>query len=125
MANNSKRISELGVPTTLAANDRIVVLTGPDTAIANVQSITVTNFGKVMSNSIPIANSTHLGVVADGSDGIGIQTNDGGLYIKLANTVPNTTLFTGRQGSMRVDSNYLYVCVSLNKWKRVPLDDSF
>jgi hypothetical protein len=125
MANNSKRISELGVPTTLAANDRIVVLTGPDTAIANVQSITVTNFGAVMSNSMPIANSTHLGVVSDGADGVGIQTNDGGLYVKLANTVPTTSLFAGRQGSMRVDANYLYVCVSLNKWKRVPLDDTF
>jgi len=52
MANDSKRVSQLGITTSVAANDRIVVLTNPGSATANLQSITVNNF----NNYVKIAN---------------------------------------------------------------------
>jgi hypothetical protein len=61
MSNNVKRISQLGVTTTLATTDRVVVLTNPNTT-PNTQTITVNNFINATINNFPVANSSHLGV---------------------------------------------------------------
>lgn len=73
MSNDSKRISELTVATTLSGNDRVVVLTNPVTA-ANSQTITLANFGTSVANNMPIANSTQLGVIKIGA-GLAIAAN--------------------------------------------------
>ena len=65
MANDSKRVSQLGVTTTISANDRVVVLTNPGTAGANLQTMTVNAFSYALANTtLPIANSTSRGVVS-------------------------------------------------------------
>jgi hypothetical protein len=49
MANDAKKVSELGITTSLSANDRIVVLTNP-TSTPVTQTITLTN---LIANSTP------------------------------------------------------------------------
>jgi len=126
MANNAKRISELGVPTTLTANDRVVVLTGPGTPIANVQSILLPNFGTALAqNNFPKANSTSVGIIAIG-DSLTIDANTGITSVAVSTSgIPSTSVSTGYPGQIKVDTTHLYVCVALNVWKRVPLDAAF
>ena len=65
MANDSKRVSQLGVTTTISANDRVVVLTNPGTAGANLQTMSVNAFSYALANTtLPIANTTSRGVVS-------------------------------------------------------------
>jgi len=64
MANDAKRVSQLGVVTAVSANDRVVVLTNPTTA-AQTQSITVSNF----SNTLTIPN------LVNGSNVISLDAN--------------------------------------------------
>jgi len=65
MANDAKRTSQLGIATTLSANDRVVVLTNPDTS-AQTQTIAVSDISVALANTIPIANSTQAGVIKIG-----------------------------------------------------------
>jgi hypothetical protein len=63
MANESKKISELAVATTLSANDRVVVLVNPSST-ANVKTITTSNFAnsvaaKFISNTVPTSNTSN------------------------------------------------------------------
>jgi len=53
MATDARRTSQLGQAPTLANTDRIVVLTNPNTAIANTQTITVANFINAFGNTVP------------------------------------------------------------------------
>jgi hypothetical protein len=73
MANDSKRTSELGIVTSLSANDRLVVLTNPATS-AQTQTITVNNFSNTVNSYLPIANSSTLGVIKIGS-GLAVAAN--------------------------------------------------
>ena len=77
MANDSKRVSQLGVTTSIANNDRVVVLTNPGAATANLQTMTVNNFFTKSSNSFTIANTTHRGAVqVDGTTITAAATDD-------------------------------------------------
>jgi hypothetical protein len=51
MSNDSKRVSQLGVTTTVSNTDRVVVLTNPGATSANLQTITVNNFSRFVSNT--------------------------------------------------------------------------
>ena len=73
MANDAKRTSQLGIATTLAATDRVVVLTNPASS-AQTQTITVSNLVSVTANLLPIANSSTLGLIQAGP-GISIAAN--------------------------------------------------
>lgn len=63
MADDSKKVSELVVTTSLSANDRLVVLTNPASS-PNVQTITVSNFAntvaaKLIMNTTPASNTSN------------------------------------------------------------------
>lgn len=63
MANESKKISDLAVATTLSATDRVVVLVNPSST-ANVKTITTSNFAnsvaaKFISNAVPTSNTSN------------------------------------------------------------------
>ena len=74
MSNDSKRVSELTVTTTLSANDRVVALAGVDSS-PDAKTITLRNLGRALTvNSIPIANSSQLGIIKIG-DGLAIAAN--------------------------------------------------
>lgn len=74
MSNDSRKISNLSITTALSANDRVVVLAGVDTT-PNAKTITLHNLGtSLATNSIPIANSSQLGVIKIG-DGLAVAAN--------------------------------------------------
>jgi hypothetical protein len=73
MADDSKRVSELGITSTLSSNDRVLVLTNPDSS-PNVQTITINNFAVKLANALPIANSTTPGVIKIGP-GLSVAAN--------------------------------------------------
>jgi hypothetical protein len=122
--SGSKKTSQLGVTTTLANTDRVVVLTNPG-ASAQTQTVTVQNLAlKLAANTIPLANASTRGVIRVGY-GLNVNAN-GQLYVKLVsnsspNTVPATATSNGEIGAIVFDSNYVYICVDNNIWKRAPL----
>ena len=73
MANEALRTSQLGIVTTLANTDRVVVLTNPATS-AQTQTITVTNLALSAANQIPYANSSVAGTVKVGA-GLSMSIN--------------------------------------------------
>jgi hypothetical protein len=92
MANDAKRISQLGITTSVAVNDRLVVLTNPDSS-AQTQTITVNNFAVSISNNLVIANSSQRGVVQ--VDGTTIHIAANGMI--SANVYANGVLGTNGQ----------------------------
>ncbi len=48
------------------------------------------------------------------------------LNFKLSalNTAPATSTSAGTTGEIRIDANYIYICVATNTWKRVALNDT-
>lgn len=77
MSNDSKRVSQLTQTTIASPNDRIVVLNNPSSSPV-VKTIKVSDLATSLLNidTIPIANSTQLGVVKIGD---GLSVTSGGL----------------------------------------------
>lgn len=113
MSNDAKKVSQLNIVSNSGISDRLVILTNPS-GIPALQTITLLNVGKslVSSNSLPIANSTQLGIVKIGS-GIDVTNNgtisanlnfDTGDFsftnnvISLANNVDNAVFRIGDDG---------------------------
>lgn len=69
MANDARKVSELGISTGLLLTDRIVVLTNPTTS-AQTQTVSVSNlFGNSkFSNAATIANTTVAGIIKVGNN---------------------------------------------------------
>ena len=74
-------------------------------------------------------NQTHMLFVDGSADKIGIKTNqpelaldvnDNATRIRNSST-PSSAGDFGVHGEIRWDANYIYVCVSMNTWKRVAL----
>ena len=74
-------------------------------------------------------NQTHMLFVDGGNDKIGIKTddpelaldiNDNAIRIRNSNT-PSSAGDFGVQGEIRWDTNYIYVCVATDTWKRSAL----
>jgi hypothetical protein len=42
--------------------------------------------------------------------------------VAISNSTPANSTANGYTGTIRVDTDYLYICVSNNVWKRVTLD---
>lgn len=97
MSNDSKRVSELGIATTLANTDRVVVLTNPNTS-AQTQTITLKNFANSLTvNALPIANATQLGIIKIGS-GLAVAAN--GVV-----TAPLSVATTSNVGVVQIGNN--------------------
>lgn len=58
MANDSKRIGDLDIATTLSANDRVVVLTSPyaNGSGGNVQTTTADDFATYIARLLPLGS---------------------------------------------------------------------
>lgn len=50
-------------------------------------------------------------------------TDNAGISVLSANFAPSNTNSVGIAGELRWDSNYLYVCVASNTWKKITLSD--
>jgi hypothetical protein len=108
MANDSKKVSQLSIATSLSANDRLVVLTSPTTS-AQTKTITANNLARAFANSIfPTANSTQLGVVKIGS---GINVDQAGI-ISTATVAATYIITTVVEPSYTVTSQDTVLFVS-------------
>jgi hypothetical protein len=87
MANDSKKVSELTVTTSLSANDRLVVLANPNTSGAAVKTITSTTFANSVVNYIPKANSSVLGIVRVGNNIVSVNG-----VISTSYSLPNSSI---------------------------------
>ena len=97
MANESRRISQLLITTTVSANDRVVVLTDP---ITNAQSKTVTfnNLTKALSG----ANSSTKGLVRIGNN-VDIDANST-ISVQLGTwSFSNSIAYTGDEQNSYID----------------------
>lgn len=97
MSNDAKKVSELGIATTLSANDRVVILSNPDTS-ANVKTITTNNFFaslgqmNVNGNIIPTSNNVYtLGNNTNRWASLWIGSNTG---IRYSDNTTQTTAYT-------------------------------
>lgn len=110
MANDAKKVSELGVTQYLAANDRILVLTNPASA-PNTQTVTVTDFanGLITSGAMQYAGSTRAGVVKIGNY-IDISTS-GVISINTANSTTFGVVMVGTNLTVN-NSGYTGVTVT-------------
>lgn len=72
-----------------------------------------------------VAISDRVLVLRDPSGTPSVRTVNVGIFaanLVISNTVPATSLSNGIAGTIARDSNYLYVCVANNVWKRTTLN---
>jgi len=95
MAERARSVTELPTLSAAAATDLLVIV--DKSGVANTKSITVGNF---LTNSVSAS-----------------------VDLLKATGAPANSASTGAQGAIRFDSNYLYICVSTNSWKRIALTE--
>lgn len=71
------------------------------------------------SNTAVIGDTNVTDIYA-GSNG-GATVNAGKFKLSALNTAPASATATGTTGEIRIDANYIYVCVATNTWKRAAL----
>lgn len=106
MADRSKKITELGLATSVAANDLILIVDKHTSNVAVTKSANVSVlFGNVAANVI-LSNTAVL------------STQN---MVLRNNTTPSNSTVTVAKGTIWADANYIYVAVANNSIKRVAL----
>ena len=122
MANDSKRVSQLGVTTALANTDRVVVLTNPGSASANLQTITITNFGIQTANALPRANSSQFGLIKVGSGlavSNGVLSTNNTANILLIEVSGNPIITTNKNSDISITGNNSGVNITSNNYAQM------
>ncbi len=73
------------------------------------------------STATPTENDILLGSDSDASNATKNFTIGSIRDYMITSSVPVTASSTGVAGTLAYDSNYLYVCVATNTWKRVAI----
>ncbi len=73
------------------------------------------------STATPTENDILLGSDSDASNATKNFTIGSIRDYMITSSVPATASSTGVAGTLAYDSNYLYVCVATNTWKRVAI----
>ena len=114
-----------------------MTISGSNATVNITGNLSVTgNISGTVSSSTTASTATTLstarnigGVSFDGSSDIdlpgvnttGNQNTTGNAAGILNTTPPSSATSTGTAGEIRWDSNYIYICVATNTWKRVAL----
>ena len=129
-----KKISELNTLTSAASEDLLVIVDDPNGTPISKQ-ITLKNlFGSVTANTVINRLTVNANTMLNGSNttvtanlnSTGITTinqltvANNQLRITTTDTVASNSA-TGLQGQIRYDTDYIYVCVANNVWKRATL----
>lgn len=106
MADRSKKISELAVATSVAANDLMLIVDkhSSNTATTKAANVSVL-FGNVSTN-VTLSNTSVL------------STNN---MVLRDNSTPANSTITVAQGKIWADASYIYVATANNTVKRVAL----
>lgn len=70
-----------------------------------------------------ITSTYSVNVVSFPSANIISTTNNPGISTISPNQAPISSNDSGSAGELRWDTNYLYVCVTNNLWKKIPLNN--
>jgi len=71
-----------------------------------------------------VASTDRVMVLRDPSGNASVRTvtvANFGANLVFSNSVPANSVSTGIAGTIRFDTNYVYVCVANNTWKRAAL----
>jgi len=90
-----------------------IVISGSNPLSPGIQSNA--NSGLYGSGQYTGIGATGVGRLLIGPDGVAVEGS--GIVITTSRT-PATSSSTGRAGTIAWDSNYLYICVATNTWKR-------
>tara|TARA_B100001778_G_C18409398_1_gene548029 strand:- start:389 stop:796 length:408 start_codon:yes stop_codon:yes gene_type:complete len=129
-----QKVSELSTLTTPASEDLILVVDNPNGTPAS-KSITLKNlFGAVPANTVVNRLTTNANTTLNGSNTyITANVNATGIstinQLKVANNhlvistaqTPGSNSATGAAGEIAWDTDYIYVCIADNIWKRVAI----
>ena len=130
----AQKVSELSTLTTPASEDLILVVDNPNGTPAS-KSITLKNlFGAVPANTVVNRLTTNANTTLNGSNTyITANVNATGIstinQLKVANNhlvistaqTPGSNSATGAAGEIAWDTDYIYVCIADNIWKRVAI----
>tara|TARA_Y100001963_G_C6767417_1_gene443059 strand:- start:51 stop:599 length:549 start_codon:yes stop_codon:yes gene_type:complete len=87
-------------------------------------------YNNYTNDNLTFKTNSNIRMVIEQGGNVGIGTNDPATAldvdsdsIRIRNTkTPSNASDTGVAGQICWDSNYLYICVATNTWKRVPID---
>lgn len=68
--------------------------------------------GNLITNTVVADNMPQIQIV---------DTNSQSMSRLIGGSAPQSSVEAGQPGEIRWDSNYLYLCVSANRWKKVTL----
>jgi hypothetical protein len=129
-----QKVTELSALATPASEDLLLVIDDPNGTPAS-KSVTLKNlFGTVPSNTVLMRTTVNANTTLNGSNttitanlnSTGVTTlnqltvANNQLRISTRNT-PGSNSASGTQGSIRYDTDYIYVCVANSVWKRSTL----
>lgn len=118
-----------GTSTGIAFLNTTASITSSNNISNGIQSYrgTVNRLGFLVGNTPWASLNEAMSIVNNGDVGIGTTTptekldiDSDAIRVRTAKTITNST-DTGNQGDMCWDSNYMYVCVATNTWKRAAL----
>ena len=129
-----QKVSDLSSLTTPASEDLLLVVDNPNGTPAS-KSITLKNlFGAVPANTVVNRLTTNANTTLNGSNTyITANVNATGIstinQLKVANNhlvistaqTPGSNSATGAAGEIAWDTDYIYVCIADNIWKRVAI----
>ncbi len=129
-----QKVSDLSSLTTPASEDLLRVVDNPNGTPAS-KSITLKNlFGAVPANTVVDRFTTNANTTLNGSNTyITANVNATGIstinQLKVANNhlvittaqTPGSNSATGSAGEIAWDTDYIYVCIADNIWKRVAI----
>lgn len=100
-----KKVTELTDLTVPAGEDLLLVVDNPDGTPVSKRVSLQALFGAIPSNTAIT----------------GTLTVSGDTFVITTSKTPATASSTGTQGQIAWDSDYLYICVATNTWKRVAI----
>ena len=129
-----QKVTQLSSMTTPASPDLLMIIDAPNGTPAS-KSLTLKNlFGAVPSNTVLMRTTVNANTTLNGSNTV-ISANLNSTGVSTINqlTVANNQLIintrstvgsnstSGVQGAIRYNTDYIYVCVANNVWKRAAL----
>ena len=113
-------VTNAGSGQIITAAERTAVATNTANIATNTADI-ATNASGITTNASGI--TTNASGIATNAEAIN-SINATKLYLNTTPSVPNEQDSQGVKGEIRMDTEYIYICVANSTWKRVALDNS-
>lgn len=123
MTDRAKKISELTALTNASGEDLLAIVDDPS-GTPETKKITVSSlFANVSTNAAFKSALTVNGNVTIAGNSFFTQSAHFSNTTIFSVAAPASNTSSGIVNEIRVDSNYIYVCVANNTWKRVALSN--